>query len=550
MPGQGINHSMDRRAIPQSQIPHTSRLFQDYLYDYPRVSEFYPLPPFEPASFAKSAESLRYPDELRQAVVSVLRERNEALAAGPATMHSLERLAKPGCCAVVTGQQVGLFTGPAFAIYKALTAVKLACTLSDQGLEAVPIFWLATEDHDLAEVNHCFVQDREGIPRRLEYSSPAPVPHAAAGSLMLAEEIRSLTDLVRSLLPETPAGAELAGLVSECYRPGVSLGAAFGSMMTRLFRVHGVVLVDPLDARLHQLSASVFREAAESAPAIAADLLECNRRLTDRGYHAQVRVTENHSVLFLYEDGQRTALRMEDGGFVSSLGHSYKPQELLAMLEENPSLFSPNVLLRPVMQDALLPTVAYVGGPSELAYLAQATPLYDRILGRMPVLFPRASVTVLDPVSNRLLGKYGLSLTDVFAGRQVLREKMAARFLPEGLTGLFEKAASNLNADLEAIKKSLEQLDPTLVDASSHSVQKMQYQLSNLERKAAAAVQHRSDQVEKDAVRLENNLYPEKMLQERLYSGISLLARFGLPLLDQLYEQIPLDSGDHQVVVP
>ena len=220
------------------------------------------------------------------------------------------------------------------------------------------------------------------------------------------------------------------------------------------------------------------------------------------------------------------------------------------MLEENPSLFSPNVLLRPVMQDALLPTVAYVGGPSELAYLAQATPLYDRILGRMPVLFPRASVTVLDAGSNRLLGKYSLSLTDVFAGRQVLREKMAARFLPEGLTGLFEKAASNLNADMDAIKKSLEQLDPTLVDASSHSVQKMQYQLSNLERKAAAAVQHRSDQVEKDAVRLENNLYPEKMLQERLYSGISLLARFGLPLLDQLYEQIPLDSGDHQVVVP
>src|SRR3989338_6590926 len=140
MPGQGINHSMDRLAIPQSQIPHTSRLFQDYLYDYPRVSEFYPLPPFAAESFAKSAKSLRYPDELREAVVSVLRERNEALAAGPATMHSLERLAKPGCCAVVTGQQVGLFTGPAFAIYKALTAVKLACTFSYQGLEAVPIF--------------------------------------------------------------------------------------------------------------------------------------------------------------------------------------------------------------------------------------------------------------------------------------------------------------------------------------------------------------------------------------------------------------------------
>ena len=145
-------------------------------------------------------------------------------------------------------------------------------------------------------------------------------------------------------------------------------------------------------------------------------------------------------------------------------------------------------------------------------------------------------------------GKYGLSLTDVFSGRQTLREKMAARYLPEGLTVLFEKATSNLNAELDAIKKSLEKLDPTLVDAATNSGQKMQYQLSNLERKAAAAVQHRSDQVEKDAVRLENNLFPEKTLQERIYSGVSLLARHGLPLLEQLYDRIPLDSGDHQIL--
>jgi len=539
---------MDPHAISQSQVPHTTKLFQDYLYDYPRVSEFYPFPPFAPESFVKSAQSLQYPGALRTAVAEVLREHNERFAAGPRTMANLERFSRPGCHAVVTGQQVGLFTGPVFTIYKALTAIKLARSLSSQGIEAVPIFWLATEDHDLAEVNHCFVQDREGKPVRLQYSEPAQVHHAPVGAVWFNGAIRPLAESLRTLLPDSPDANELAAMVEQSYRPDAHFGGAFGRLLTRLFAQHGVILVESIDASLHRLNSKVFRAAVECTQEISSELRERNHRLVEAGYHAQVRVAENSTVLFIYEDGQRTALHSENGKFTSSPGKSYEPNELVAMLEDDPSLFSPNALLRPVMQDALLPTVAYVGGPSEIAYLAQSAPLYQRILGRMPVLFPRASFTVLDSASNRLLDKYGLSLTDVFAGRQLLREKMATRYLPEGLAGLFERAAVSLNADLEAIKRGLEKIDRTLVDAASNSVQKMQYQLANLERKAAAAVQHRSDQIEKDAARLENSLFPEKTLQERLYSGISLLARFGMPLLDRLYEQISLDSGDHQVI--
>jgi bacillithiol biosynthesis cysteine-adding enzyme BshC len=277
---------------------------------------------------------------------------------------------------------------------------------------------------------------------------------------------------------------------------------------------------------------------------------ERNEKLVEAGYHAQVRVTENSTALFIYEEGQRTALHFQNGQFVSSQQRTYSPAALLEMCESRPWLFSPNALLRPVIQDTLLPTVAYVGGPSEIAYLAQSEPIYLRTLGRMPVIFPRASFTVLDAVSSRLLGKYGLDVTEVLAGRQPLREKMAAKFLPEGLTAAFESTGARLREDLGAIQKSLAALDPTLVDAASNSLQKMQYQLANLERKASAAAEHRTDQVEKDAVRLENSLFPEKTLQERLYGGVSLLARFGMPLLDALYERTRLDSGDHQIVTP
>jgi bacillithiol synthase len=533
-------------AISQTAIPHTTRLVQDFLYHFERVSEFYSYRPFARESFAMAAATLHYPDAVRASVVEVLREHQQRFDGGAETARNLDRLARPGCYAVVTGQQVGLFSGPAFTLYKALTAIKLARTLTERGIEAVPVFWLATEDHDLAEVNHCYVQDREGRPARLEYSEPAQVPNAPVAAVVFNEAIRNVVATLRGLLPEHADA--LGARVAECYTAGSHLGSSFARLLGNLLSKFGVIMVESFDARLHGLSRHVFAKAAECAPEINGELRERSARLLQGGFHAQVRVAENSTTLFLYEEGQRSVLHLEQGRFVTSSGREYSASELLELVQAKPELVSPNALLRPVMQDSLLPTVAYVGGPSEIAYLAQAAPLYQRILGRVPVFFPRASFTVLDPASKRLLGKYGLTLPDVFSGRQSLREKMAARYLPEGLTAQFEETTERLTADLAAIKQGLEKLDPTLAAAAANSEQKMLYQLSHLERRAAAAVQHRSDQVEKDAARLENNLYPEKSLQERLYCGLSLLASFGLPLLDQLYHQIPLESGDHQIL--
>ncbi|MDP2735260.1 MAG: bacillithiol biosynthesis BshC, partial [bacterium] len=151
---------MESRSIPYTQTPQASRLFTDYLYNYSQVSEFYPLNPFEKESFHNAARSVQYSDEARRAVAAILWEQNQRLSASEKTFENLRKLEQPGCFAVVTGQQVGLFTGPAFAIYKALTAIQLAQSLSQQGLPSVPVFWLATEDHDLEEVNHCLIQDR------------------------------------------------------------------------------------------------------------------------------------------------------------------------------------------------------------------------------------------------------------------------------------------------------------------------------------------------------------------------------------------------------
>src|ERR1041385_4081932 len=238
---------MDFRAIHQNQVPHTSKLFQDFLYEPSRVGEFYRFPPFEPESFLESAQGITYPESLRGAVVSVLREQNEKHGSGDETIRNLDRLAKPGCCAVVTGQQVGLFSGPAFTIYKALTAIKLARTLTERGKEAVPVFWLATEDHDLEEVNHCFVQDREGKPARLHYSDLPQIANAPVGEISFSDAIGPLVESVRTALPESPDADHLVDLIQHSYRRGARFGDAFGDLLSKLFARWGVVLVEPLD---------------------------------------------------------------------------------------------------------------------------------------------------------------------------------------------------------------------------------------------------------------------------------------------------------------
>lgn len=539
---------MDCHCIPHTHVPNTTRLFTDCLYDFPRVREFYAHNPFDGESFRRAAEKLPRDREFRKQVAAALREQNRRFGATEQTFENLRKLEDPNCVAVVTGHQVGLFTGPAFAFYKNLSAIKLARRLTQDGLQAVPVIWLATEDHDFEEVNHCYVQDREGAPHRLSYAVEPPVPNAPSGSVPVTEEILPLLDELRALLPESPSTTELLEQITESYRPGKTFGEAFAGFMLRLFSEYGVIMLDPLDAALHRLSSPAFRAAIESAPALTDALLQRNQRLAESGYHAQVHVADDFSLLFVYVNGERRALRMRGGRFATAQGDSYSTAELLAQLDRAPETISANVLLRPIMQDTLLPTVAYVGGPSEIAYFAQAGAVYERILGRMPVAFPRASLTMLDPPSSRLFGKYGISLPDLFAGKQSLRDKMASRFLPPGLTELFKETAANLEADLQRIQQSLSTLDPTLVDAAETSVRKMHHQLTTLEHKAAAAVQKRSEQIERDATRLENALYPKKAPQERVYSGINFLARPGTAFMHELYERIPLHSAQHQVL--
>src|ERR1022692_4910850 len=531
-------------CIPFTEIPHATRLFTDLVYHYDRVRAWYPHAPLDPASYHAAAKTLDYPAATRAEVSTVLEEQARRFGAVPAVLANIERL-RQGAYAVVTGQQVGLFGGPVFSFYKALTAIKIAASLTANGLDTVPVFWLATEDHDLEEVNHAWMLSADGRADMVKSAAKPEAEHAPVGDIVFDEEISGLVESTIATLPAGEASDETAALLRECYRPGRTFGGSFGRMMARLFGRFGVILMDPRDPRLRQLASPVFRKAIEGASDFYHALDARNRELGSHGYHAQVYVSEETSLLFLRQEGHRTPLRRKEEKFLLQ-GEPVARERLLGELESHPENFSPNVLLRPVVQDSLLPTLGYIGGPAELAYFAQAGVVYEGILRRMPVVSPRASFTLVDAHSAKLLNRYNLTLPLLFQEDDAVRQRMARQFLPAGLVETLSGSQLQLQAMLAALRKDLGDLDQTLDDAASRAGRKMTYQLHRLSDKADRAVLRRKTQVGRDATYLLDHLHPRHSLQERVISGVSFLAQYGSPLLDAIYEKVSIKSGDHQ----
>jgi len=539
-------------SLPYSKVPKSSSLLCDYLYRYERLEQFYSGPPFEPPSYSRLAKDLQSFGGHRNQLVEILHAQNKAFGASEQTFENIRRLGEPDTFAVTTGQQVGLLSGPAFTLYKALTAVRLSQSLSSQGLKSVPIFWLATEDHDLEEVSNASVFNDEYELIHLHDSGERPAPHSPVGRVKLTHEITAQLERLESVLPPGDFRRRLMDDLQSAYQPGALWGQAFGQFMARLFGKWGVILLDPLDEAIHRLTIPIYQEALERAGEFHASLQDRSQSLVKAGYHAQVHIAEQSTLVFAERDGNRMPLHQHANPGKKTFFTDDSENLLLAGLEreiENrPLSFSANVLLRPVVQDLLLPTVAYVAGPSELAYLGQASILYSAFKRPMPVIFPRAAFTLIDHRIERWLEKYRLSVEDVWQGDEHLSQRIAATAFAEGWSERFEQAEHDLAALLERLRKDIEILDPTLIDTLKHTEEKILYQVERLKGKMTRAAMSRSEVLARQEHALLRALMPEKELQERVVSGVYFLGRAGYELLDRLLEQIPADSSAHYIL--
>jgi bacillithiol biosynthesis cysteine-adding enzyme BshC len=534
-----MDRLMECHCISPAELPGTTRLYSAFLSDFASVSEFYLHPPTT-NGIDEAVREIRLEDSVRRAVVEVLRQQNRALGADDATARNLDRL-QDGAVAVVTGQQVGLFGGPAYSVYKALTAVHLARELIERGVNAVPVFWLATEDHDLAEVNHCFFPKRGGF-ERLDLPSTGPADRRV-GDIRLGGAVGALSAQAAALL-EGACAEQVGRWITECYAPEETFGSAFGKLMARIFSGRGLIFLDPMSPELHRLSLPTMHRAVKEHKILAAELVARSEALEKGGFHAQVKVTDQSTLVFRIVNGQRLPMRAANGGF--AVGNKTESlDETLRALEERPEEFSPSALLRPVIQDTLLPTVAYVAGAAEAAYHAQTSLIYKKLLGRAPAILPRASFTLVPPHVSNLLKKYNLNVSEILQGRHKLRARLEAEALPHALSARFDEGEQAVKALVEGLRESITKLDQTLLGALETTSEKMLYQLSGLRAKAGRAEGFRTGVVNTHENEIVSWLYPENALQERSFGLLPFLASEGPELLDHLDHQIKTGTGEH-----
>jgi bacillithiol biosynthesis cysteine-adding enzyme BshC len=526
-------------SVPFRRLPHQPKLFLRFLDDFASVSSFYAHPPTLDA-IKEVAKNLEFPAERRKEVVAVLRDINAALGAGEATRRNLQLL-EAGAVAVVSGQQVGLFGGPAYAFYKALSAIRIAEELTEAGVAAVPVFWMATEDHDLDEVRHVTWFNAGKLTRfelPVEGSFGQPV-----GRVKLGPTVSELASKAAALLAGTSSEA-VGKFLLESYTPDDSYGSAFGKLFARVFSEQGLILLDPLDARLHRIAAPVYRKALADRDELSAKLLARGKELEAAGFDPQVKVTAESTLLFEMKDGPRQPVGFAQGsGTVTGAGGKFKSgdsswtrDEVLRLAETAPETLSPNALLRPVVQDYLLPTVAFAAGSAEISYLAQSQVVYQHILGHMPVLLPRADFTLLDAKADKLLQKYQLCIENIWTGPQELRKQMEGVSLPKQLAEDFDKRKTLIETTLTELGADIQKLDATLAGAVATTREKMTFQLEKLREKTGRALDERAGLIAEHVEFLENLLYPGKVLQSRELSFLPFLAQWGSDGLKELKE--------------
>lgn len=522
--------------------PGLNRLFADFCAGEAALQPFFGFVPMHAEWQAAPKRPAHWAE-----LVQVLAEQNPQ-AKNQSHIDAL----RAGAGVVVTGQQVGLFGGPMFTPLKASTALARAREATACGKAHEAVFWLATEDHDFAEINHVTFPSRRELKKLVYQKSPAaPVP---VGGVALDETITPLIDQAWEMI----GASEAMDALTEAYTPGRTFAQAFASFYSKVFAAQGLLIFDAGSRAVHRLGAPVLRAGLEQADELHSALIERNRTLEAAGYHAQVAVAQQSSLLFLVDEktGARLALKrtppnaQEPSGLWQAGRERYTTADLVGILQSAPERISPSALLRPVFQDYLLGTSLTIGGPAEIAYFAQSAVLYERIAvrpgGSMTPSEPRFSATLIEPEIGELLRKHELTLDRIFSETaDSLKQLLAARAIPVEGKRKIAAAGNALDGELTTLLEWMRSLDAGLGRSGETAANKMRYQMNRLRRLAANFQLQREESIQRHAQAISRALYPGGVLQERLHGAAYYFGRYGFDLAERLTEQAMESCAGH-----
>lgn len=538
-------------AVSFEALKGFPKLFRTYCHDYPRLDEFY-AGDFRDASVRGQVAARRAASPAnREKLANVLLDQNKRWGLDKLTRKHIERLRAEDSVAVVTGQQVGLMGGPLYTIFKTITALQLAQQMeAETGRPAVPVFWMAGEDHDYEEIAKIQLIKRNR-PYTVQYTEHEHVDgqgRGPVGRLVTGEGIERFINTVEARLLDTEFKPALLEQLRKAYQPGTTLTDAFGQLLNGLFPESGLVLISPDDPELKRLAAPLWRKELEDYRTAETRLQKVTARLK-KDYHAQIYPRATN--LFMLEPEGRFSLvpDEENGQFkLKGLGRTYAQKELLDLVDQEPERFSPNVALRPLMQDYLFPTTAYVAGPGETSYFAQLKPLYEWADIPMPLIYPRASATVVESKVRKVLDRYELELADIQQDFEVLFKQVVLEWGDVDVQAEYKEASTYLHQAINYIKPIATEVDKTLVSSAEATRTALMQEMAKLKDKMIRAEKRNHEEIRNQLKKAQVGLFPERKLQERSLSVLYFLNKYSPAVLQQWQKQLSTDTTAHQVI--
>ncbi|NND73270.1 MAG: bacillithiol biosynthesis cysteine-adding enzyme BshC [Rhodothermales bacterium] len=521
----------DLKAFPE--------LFAAYCSDYQRLGEYYAGDPYETSSLDAAIErTLQVPRD-RTTLVEVLRTQNKEWGADEQALSRIEDLLSPDASVVVTGQQLGLFGGPLYTQYKTITTIQLAATLQKRtSRPVVPVFWLAGEDHDFDEISSVYASPEHEV--RLQNTSGSNGP---VGRIILDEQVGDLIDNLQEIFHGGESADDVVAVLRDTFKAGVTWRDAFAKFMTWMFRGTGLVIISGDDPHLKALATPLFEKAVRSFESLNKGIEATSEKLAEQ-FHAQL--TPRSTNLF-FLNSERVAVDPVGERFKAG-SQDWSSSEILNEIKNTPQHFSPNVVLRPLFQDTVLPTVAYVAGPGETSYFGQLKTAYEWAGIPMPIIYPRASVTIVENHVARLLEKESIRIEEIDTDVERMFTSVVRKSMRSDIDDIFLPTRELLNQEIRRLSDKIAELDPTLEKSTLAIGSSIEKELGKLQGKVVRAEKQRHEVTRNRLGKIIDNIYPGSSQQERTVAAAYFISRYGTGFINSLLDILPVETDKHIVV--
>jgi bacillithiol biosynthesis cysteine-adding enzyme BshC len=505
-------------------------VFDGYLANDDALAPFFPAP---------ARDLLASPPDHRpwdQALADELRTYQSHLG-GSASFQGTE-------AAIVTGQQPGLLTGPLYTVYKAMTAILLAQRLEEtQGVKCTPVFWLAGDDHDFAEARDTHILTKSDTPLPLRYEPQSNIDNMPLYRVPLEDSLHAIIDQAAQEVRGSELREGIQTFLHHTLDESESFNDWCGRLMARLFQETPLVFFAPHLPSARRLAKNILQQEIANPLASTRLVNETGQRLQSIGYSQQVVKGDTECNFFLETDHRRCKVLFENDTYViPATGDKYSTNDMAALLDEAPGRFSANVVLRPVLQQRLFPTAAYVGGPGEIAYWAQLKPLFEHFDQPMPIVYPRAQATLLTTKTKKLLTKNGLDMNILMEGSQFAMEKALRNGSAQSTMEVFTDQRQRVLASLDTMASALGKHSKSAQDQALQTNIRMNTQLDRLEQNVLRSDNQQVATAQKQVDRLCNTLAPGRKRQERVYTIFSYVFEHGWGIVPRLMKAMDVTS--------